>query len=85
MALPILKSLNLQSKLLAMLLATGLISMLLTGYIAYSSGRDTIQQTVTNQLAGFRTAKAEEIESYFKNKEQHILTLSEASMTIDSL
>lgn len=85
MALPILKSLNLQSKLLAMLVATGLISMLLTGYIAYSSGRDTIQQTVTNQLAGFRTAKAEEIESYFKNKEQHILTLSEASMTIDSL
>lgn len=85
MVLPILKSLNLQSKLLAVLLATGLMSMLLTGYIAYTSGRDTIQQTVTNQLQGLRTAKAAEVESYFKNMEQHVLTLSEASMTIDSL
>lgn len=85
MALPILKSLNLQSKLLAMLLAASLVSMLLTGFIAYTSGRDTIQQNVTNQLTGFRAAKADEIEAYFNNMEQHILTLSEASMTIDSL
>jgi class 3 adenylate cyclase len=85
MVLPILKSLNLQSKLLVVLLATGLMSMLLTGYIAYTSGRDTIQQTVTSQLQGLRTAKASEVASYFKNMEQHVLTLSEASMTIDSL
>jgi class 3 adenylate cyclase len=85
MALPILKSLNLQSKLLATLLTVSLVSMLLTGFIAYSSGQDTIRQTVTNQLTGFRAAKADEIEAYFNNMEQHILTLSEASMTIDSI
>ncbi len=85
MALPVLRSLNLQSKLLTVLLATSLASMLLTGYIAYSSGRDAITQITTDQLSGLRSAKADEIEMYFKNMEQHILTLSEASMTIDAL
>lgn len=85
MSLPILRSLNIQSKLLAMLLATSIFSMLLTGYIAYTSGRDSLNQSVNNQLVGIRTAKASEIESYFTGMEQHILTLSEASMTIDSL
>jgi hypothetical protein len=85
MALPILRSLNLRSKLLATLLTVSLVSMLLTGFIAYSSGQDTIRQTVTNQLTGFRAAKADEIEAYFNNMEQHILTLSEASMTIVSI
>lgn len=68
-----------------MLLATSLASMLLTGYIAYTSGRDTITKTVNDQLTSVRTAKASEIEAYYKGLEQHVLTLSEASMTIDAL
>jgi class 3 adenylate cyclase len=68
-----------------MLLATSLASMLLTGYLAYTSGRDAITKTVNNQLVGIRTAKASEIEAYFDAVQQHILTLSESSMTIDAL
>lgn len=59
--------------------------MLLTGYIAYTTGRGAMTQAVNNQLTGLRTAKASELESYFRGLQQHVLTLSEASMTIDAL
>jgi hypothetical protein len=56
---------SIQSKLLLILLLTSIASILITGYIGYSSGKTALTNTIFNQLVSLRTAKAEEVQSYF--------------------
>ena len=78
-------NLTLQSKLMSLILLTALALTLLTGYIAYSNSKQALTDSAVNQMASLRTAKASEIESRYNFIQQHVLTLSEASMTIDAL
>jgi class 3 adenylate cyclase len=77
--------LSLQSKILSMLLLTTLLSILLTGYLGYSSGRQALTQRAINQLISIRESKAQEIQTLYKLTENHVLTMSESTMVIDAV
>lgn len=77
--------LSLQSKILTMLVLATLLSILLTGILSYYTGETSLKETAINQLVSARTGKADEIESYFKFTENHVLTMSEATMVIDAI
>ncbi|MGB3299020.1 MAG: adenylate/guanylate cyclase domain-containing protein [Phormidesmis sp.] len=57
--------LSIQSKLMTMLLAVSIGSIAVIAYEGYRSGRSAIEESVVNQLAGFRAAKTSQIEEYF--------------------
>ncbi len=68
-----------------MLLLTAFLSILLTGYIAYSSGRKALMESSLDQLVSIRESKAQEIQTLFKLTENHVLTMSESTMVIDAI
>lgn len=60
-----------------MLLAVSSCSILVTAYLGYRSGRLNLTNRVFSQLTSVRASKAYQIESYFKNIQNHTQTLSE--------
>ncbi|WP_088888751.1 adenylate/guanylate cyclase domain-containing protein [Leptolyngbya ohadii] len=81
----LLNHLSIQSKLLLALLLTSILSILITGYIGYSSGRTALTNKIFDQLVGLRTAKAEEVRSYFGFVQNHVLTMSESPLAVDAV
>ena len=57
--------LSIQSKLMSMLLAVSIGSIVVIAYQGYRSGRDAIRGSIENQLKSVRAAKAAQIEAYF--------------------
>lgn len=80
-----LNKLSIQSKLLLMLLLISITLILLTGYMDYSSGKAAFTNTIFNQLVILRSVRAKEIESYFEFIKNHVLTVSEAPLAIESM
>jgi class 3 adenylate cyclase len=68
---------SIKSKLILMLLAVSGLSILVTTYLGYRSGRDNLTDRVFSQLTSIRASKAYQIESYFKTIRNHIQTLSQ--------
>ena len=77
--------LSLGSKILLSLLLTAIVSILLTGYIGYSGGKNGLTNTVFNELTGLRNVQGQAIVNDFQQSENFVLTLSEASMVINAI
>lgn len=69
--------LSIKSKLILMLLLVSGFSTLFTAALGYRSGQINLTNRVFNQLISVRASKAYQIESYFKNIQNHTQTLSE--------
>ncbi|MFN9695582.1 MAG: cache domain-containing protein [Synechococcaceae cyanobacterium] len=69
--------LSIKSKLILMLLLASGFSTLVTATLGYRSGQENLSQRVFNQLTSVRASKAYQIESYFRNIQNHTQTLSE--------
>jgi len=69
--------LSIKSKLILMLLLVSGFSTLLTAALGYRSGQINLTDRVFNQLTSVRASKGAQIEAYFRNIENHTLTLSE--------
>ena len=69
--------LSIKSKLILMLLLVSGFSTLLTAALGYRSGQTNLTDRVFNQLTSVRASKGSQIEAYFRNIENHTLTLSE--------
>jgi len=69
--------LSIKSKLILMLLLVSGFSTLLTAALGYRSGQINLTNRVFNQLTSVRASKGAQIEAYFRNIENHTLTLSE--------
>jgi class 3 adenylate cyclase len=80
-----LKRLSIASKLIIMLLGVSGLSILLTAYLGYRSGKSNLTERVFNQLTSVRASKSYQIESYFKNIRSHIETLSETPSVIQAM
>jgi class 3 adenylate cyclase len=80
-----LNKLSLGSKILFALLLTSLLSILLTGHIAYSGGRKGLTNAIFNGLTSLRSVQARAISDDFQRSENFVLTLSETRMTIDAI
>lgn len=72
-----LNQLSIKSKLIIVLLTVSSISILVTAYLGYRSGRANLTDRAFSQLTSLRTSKAYQIESYVRTIRNHIQTLSE--------
>ncbi len=80
-----LNQLSIKSKLILMLLTVSGLSILVTAYLGYRSGQANLTERVFNQLTSLRASKAYQIESYFKNTQNHIQVLSENPAVISAM
>ena len=74
--------LSIQSKLMSMLLAVSIGSIVVIAYQGYRSGREAIEESIENQLKSVRAAKTTQIESYFSGLRSEIGVLG-SSLTIE--
>lgn len=74
-----------QSKFLALVLFASLASLLLTGFVSFGIARHLLTEAGYNQLIGLRNARAEAVLDHFKKLEDHVLTMSEAQMTVNAI
>jgi class 3 adenylate cyclase len=81
----IFNKLSIQSKLMLMMLLTSIASIVITGYIGYSSGRENLSQTVFDQLTSLRAAKAAELQGYYGLLEDTIKLVSEGPINVRNM
>jgi class 3 adenylate cyclase len=85
MVLKLFRRLGVQSKVLAMVLLASLLSLLLTGLVSFSISSNVVATAVTNQLVAMRNARAEALNDYFGFLRNHVLTMSEGFLVVDSI
>lgn len=68
--------LSIQSKLMLMLLAVSISSILAIAFIGYDSGQQALNNSIFNQLISLRESKAYQIENYFRNLRSEVQTIS---------
>ncbi len=77
-------SLNLRTKLLMQFLAVGLVPAAIIGISVEEISRYKMESTVIDDLSGLGGAKKKEIERYFSNIRDLMLTFSENAMVVDA-
>jgi len=85
MVIKLFRKLGVQSKVLAMVLLASLLSLLLTGLLSYNIGSNVVATAVTNQLVAMRNSRAEALKDYFGFLRNHVLTMSEGFLVVDSI
>jgi len=85
MVLKLFRQLGVQSKVLAMVLLASLLSLLLTGLVSYNIGSHVLTSAATNQLVALRNSRVESIKDYFGFLSNHVLTMGEGFLVIDSI
>jgi class 3 adenylate cyclase len=76
------KRLSIQSKLILMLLAVCITSIVAVGWIAYSSAKQTLTESAFNHLITLRASKAAQIEAEMKLVDNQVAQLSEDRMIV---
>jgi class 3 adenylate cyclase len=77
--------LSIQSKLLVMLIGVSLASIAITGWLAYSNGRDALTQRATTQLEAQRNARGQRLQSYFVDLKTQILEFADNPLARDAI
>ena len=83
--MPLLPRLNIQSKLIVLLLLVSISSIIAIAAIAYSTGKDALTQAIFNHLTSVRAAKKSEIESQFQLIRSQIINLSSDSSVVECM
>jgi len=76
---------SIRYKLLSLLLLLAVITLGVTGTIAYIKNVTALKQSVFNQLTGVTRSKRSQIESYYETIHNHVETLSSDRMLIDAM
>ncbi len=69
--------LSIQSKLMLMLLAVSIASILVISYVGYTSGKEAILENIHGQITELRNSRARQVQSYFNYVKNHAITLAE--------
>lgn len=80
-----LRQLSIRSKLLAMLLLSGILCLAATGFVADRSGSQSLRASIFDQLTTLRENKKSEIERYFRQLELQFATLAQAPTTVEAM
>ena len=75
---------GLGAKLFAILLFMGAVAVLITSVLGYIRARDTLEQTIYNQLTAARQTKARQVESYFRTIANELRLLASTKMVVDA-
>ncbi|MFM7266836.1 MAG: hypothetical protein ACKOZW_14855, partial [Cyanobium sp.] len=73
-----------QTKLVALVLGASLATILITGLLSFGVARHLLAEAGYERLAAMRSSQAVALTQYLKELSDHVLTLSEARMTIDA-
>ncbi|MDX8535589.1 adenylate/guanylate cyclase domain-containing protein [Mesorhizobium sp. VK25A] len=79
-----LRHLSIRSKLLALLLLSGVLCIAVTGLIADRSGTKSLRQSIFGQLTTLRESKKAEVERYFGQLERQFVALSKSPDTVSA-
>jgi signal transduction histidine kinase/DNA-binding response OmpR family regulator len=74
---------SLKVKLMGISLVLSLVPMIILGVIVYNHASDALKEEAFNQLTSVRETKGRQIESYFQQIHDQVLTLSEDYMIAD--
>jgi class 3 adenylate cyclase len=81
----IFRKFGVQSKILAMVLAASLLSLLLTGFVSFGIARHLLSEAGYSHLVSLRNDRAEAIKNHFAQLKDHVQTMSEAQMTVNAI
>ena len=70
---------------MGLLVLLGLVTLAVTGTVAYLKNYRSIEQDVMNQLTGVTRTRRAQIETYYRNIHSHVETLSEDRMFIEAM
>ncbi|EAZ92157.1 adenylate/guanylate cyclase domain-containing protein [Crocosphaera chwakensis] len=76
--------LSIQSKLMLMLLAVSIASILVISYVGYTSGKEAILENIYYQITELRNSRARQVQSYFNYVQNHAITLAEDPTVIEA-
>jgi len=76
---------SIRYKLLSLLLLLAVITLAVTGTIAYVKNLTALRDSVFNQLTGVTRSKRSQIELYYHTIRNHVGTLSDDQMVIDAM
>ena len=79
------RSLGFQSKLLVMLLAVSVLSVLIAGAIGYLSGTQSLRDTEYQRLTQLRESKAREITAFYESITDSATIITHSSSTVDAV
>jgi methyl-accepting chemotaxis protein len=77
--------LTIRSKILTILCGVAIVSAGVTSYIGYNSARDALEREAFNRLTAVREMKAAQVEDYFQQISDQIITFSEDRMIVDAM
>lgn len=80
-----LRTLGFQSKLLVMLLAVSVLSVLIAGLIGYLSGTTSLREAEYQRLTQLRESKAREITAFYESITDSATVLTHSSSTINAV
>ena len=69
----VLSRISIQSKLLALLLVTSVLSAAVVGAIGYQSGRSSLRASVFDRLTEIRSSQSRELESQFSDLKNSVV------------
>ncbi|MFC1714536.1 HAMP domain-containing protein, partial [Candidatus Poribacteria bacterium] len=79
------RRLKIRIKILIVLSSVAILAVGINGYISYDTGRDSLEEESFNKLTAVREMKANQVEDYFQQIIDQILTFSEDRMIIDAM
>ena len=80
----LIRRLSIQSKLVLMLLAVSIGSIVVIGYIGYASGKTALARSVYEQLTGLRQTKATNLQDRLRFIREQTTTLAESDAVINA-
>ncbi len=81
----VLSRISIQSKLLAMLLVTSVLSAAVVGAIGYQSGRSSLRASVFDRLTEIRASQARDLESQFSDLKNSLVVYTRGATTIEAV
>ena len=80
-----LKNFKLRVKILLILLFISIVTAGLVGLLAFTLGTKTLKEETFNKLTAIREMKANQIENYFQQISDQILSFSESRTVIEAI
>lgn len=76
---------GLAAKLFVVLILLGAVAVLITGILGYVRARESLEQTIFNQLTAARESKAHQVTIYFRTIRADLRLLSASKMVVDAM
>lgn len=81
----VLSRISIQSKLLAMLLVTSVLSAAVVGVIGYQSGRSSLRESVFDRLTEIRASQTRQLEAQFSDLKNSLIVYTRGATATDAV